>query len=98
MVVPWFSLTLRKIVKGQLPREGVRMYLGLRARLLPVLLCVCAHMAILSRAQIQEHCLVATVESLRASQKRSWFSQECGGKMKGISHEAAGCSRLPRRA
>ena len=58
--------------------------------------CVCDSMntTFLSWARIQENCLVATAENLRASQKCSWFSQERGGKMKRISHEIAGCSRL----
>lgn len=35
MVVPWFPLTLYKIVKRQLPREGLHMYFGLSALFLP---------------------------------------------------------------
>lgn len=41
MVVPWFPLTLYKIVKSKLPREGLHMYFVPSARLLPChLLCM----------------------------------------------------------
>lgn len=40
-----------------------------------------------SRELKPESSFAATTENLGASQKSSWFAQECRGKMKRISHE-----------
>ena len=87
-VVPWFPLTWYKMVKHECPRENLHMYSGRSALILPCHPVCMFDMKLPSSCELKpESSFAAMTENLGASQKSSWFTQECRGKMKRISHE-----------